>query len=116
MTDGFVYLVWLQPPVGTTYKIGWSKSPEARLKEFRTVAPNARLIRSWPGTRYHEKAILEYLDSHRPHVRRIGGLTNRRNSEVFSVVTLKMVRSDSIETLVNIWFQRHGSDPKDWEE
>lgn len=64
--DGFVYFV--QPTCGGFIKIGWSASPEARLKEMHTFSPlPLRLLHYVPGNIMLERVLHERFRNARQH-------------------------------------------------
>jgi len=59
---GWFYIVQLLPQTAPhRVKLGWTTKPARRLQTFRTVCPNARLLRRWPCRSYDEFHVMSLL-------------------------------------------------------
>jgi hypothetical protein len=56
---GYLYLVQLAPDIAPSrVKMGWAGSAERRLRDHRTAAPTAQLLRAWPCPQRFEQRII----------------------------------------------------------
>ena len=70
------YLIELSPADTDQYKLGWTSDINERLRGYRTISPNLRLVKSWPCERKRDREAMAYAFLF-PGLRRIKSETFR---------------------------------------
>ena len=89
---GMFYLMLPEPELAPTrFKLGYSKSPEGRRRQFLTAAPFIRIERAWPCKSLWEKTAIDFISQG----------CERLNTEVFKAGDIGTVieRADSFFAL-----------------
>lgn len=61
-TSGYFYAVQIVPELDPKrVKLGFATDPETRLSAYKTVAPSAQIVKSWPCRKRWEETIIDSI-------------------------------------------------------